>query len=161
MKSVWGELDQGVHEFQADLYSNELRDSYSGLMFVMKLVGSIAFMVIVIASLGLLGMVVYSVNVRIREIGIRKVLGAAETHLISLLSTGFLKLIVLAGIIASVISYLIVFYVILPRMAYKPDIGISEFLLAFVILLSPGLIFIFPSVLRASRTNPAETLKYE
>lgn len=161
MKSVWKEMDQGVHEFKADLYVNELRESYSDLVFIMKLIGSIAFMVIVIASLGLLGMVVYTVDVRIREIGIRKVLGAAEVQLVSLLSKGFLKLIVLAGIIASAISYAVVFYLILPRMAYKPNIGVLEFLLAFLILILPGLIFILPSVLRAARKNPAETLKYE
>ena len=161
MKSMWSDMDKGVHTFAADLYTNELKDAYSDMVFVMKLIGSIAFMVIVIASLGLLGMVVYTVEVRIREIGIRKVMGAGERQLVTLLSKGFLKLIVLAGFIASAIAYVIVFQVLLPQMAYKTDIGALEFVLGFAMLIIPGLLFIFPAVIRASRTNPAETLKYE
>lgn len=161
MKSVWSEVDQDVHEFSADLYSNQLKDAYSDMVFVMKLIGSIAFMVILIASLGLLGMVVYTVDVRVREIGIRKVLGADELQLVHMLSTGFLKMIFIAGMIASVLAYMIVFHLLLPQMAYKTEIGVTEFLMGFGALLLPGLLFIFPAVLKASRTNPAETLKYE
>ncbi len=161
MKSIWSEVDQDVHEFSAELYTTQLKDAYSDMVFVMKLIGSIAFMVILIASLGLLGMVVYTVDTRVREIGIRKVLGAAEFQLVRLLSTGFLRMILLAGVIASSIAYLIVFQVLLPQMAYKTEIGVVDFLMGFGALVLPGLLFIFPAVIKASRTNPAETLKYE
>ena len=67
--------------------------------------GFLAFMTITIACLGLLGMVIYNTETRRKEIGIRKVMGASVTTIISLLSRGFLKLVIIAGFIAMPIAY--------------------------------------------------------
>ena len=161
IKSIWKDLDENVHDYRGDFFSDQLIESYSGLTFIIEFVGTLAVLVILIASLGLLGMVIYTVEHRIREIGIRKTMGADEIKIVGLLSSGFLKLIVIAAIIAIVVAWVIVFQVILPNMVDKPEIGVLEFLTAFIILVIPTISTILPAVIRASRTNPAIVLRSE
>ncbi len=72
-----------------------------------KIVGLVGFLAIVIACLGLLGMVTYAVEGKVKEVGIRKVLGASEKNLVWLLSKGFIFLLGLAICIAIPISILV------------------------------------------------------
>jgi putative ABC transport system permease protein len=53
-----------------------------------------------IASLGLLGLVIYTIEVKRKEISIRKIIGASEKHLVRMLLQRFIKLIFIAGLIA-------------------------------------------------------------
>lgn len=161
IERTWLDLDEGVHDFRGDFFIQQLKDSYDGLTFVMKFVGTFAFLIISIATLGLLGIVIYSIEQRTKEIGIRKTMGAGDFKIVGLLSSSFLKLVAFAGLIAVVIAWLVIFQVILPEMIDKPDIGIKEFILAFVILILPAFLAIFPMVLKASRTNPAVVLRNE
>jgi ABC-type antimicrobial peptide transport system permease subunit len=67
---------------------------------MIKVIGFLAFLAISIASMGLFGMVVFTTETRLKEISIRKVLGASEEKLVYLLSKGFLFLLCLAALIA-------------------------------------------------------------
>jgi putative ABC transport system permease protein len=70
-----------------------------------SLMGYLAFMVVAIATLGLLGLVTYTVEVKRKEISIRKVIGADKRQLVILLSRGFIKVLFIAGFIATPIGY--------------------------------------------------------
>ena len=157
----WNEVDGGVHQFSAELFTDQLKASYEDLVVMVKMVGSLAAVVITISGLGLLGMVVYIVETRIREIGIRKTLGATQANLMQMLSKGFLIIVVISGLVASLLSSLIIYQVLLPQMATTIDVGVWQFLLGFMVLLIPSILFILPAVYRAAQTNPALTLKSE
>jgi putative ABC transport system permease protein len=72
-----------------------------------SLLGFLSFIAISIATLGLLGLVVYTVEVKSKEISIRKIIGAGEKQIINICQTGFIKLLFIAGLIAMPIGWLL------------------------------------------------------
>lgn len=115
---------------------------------------------IFISCLGLLGLVIYITNQRTKEIGIRKVIGATVTQLVTLLSKDFLRLVVIAFVIAVPIAWW-GSHAWLQNFAYKTTLnwwiflagGVSMLLIAFVIL---GI-----RTFKAARANPVTALRSE
>lgn len=120
----------------------------------------LAFVTISIASLGLLGLVIYTVETRQKEISIRKVIGAEVSQLMMLLSKGFVKLIVVAGLIATPVG-LILSVLFLQNFANRVSIGIGTLLFGFLFLLVIGLVTILSNTYRASSVNPVKNLRVE
>ncbi|MFC1554703.1 ABC transporter permease [candidate division KSB1 bacterium] len=115
---------------------------------------------IIIAMLGLLGLSFYMVEQRTKEIGIRKVLGANVLKIMVLLSKGFTKWIMIAYVLAGMISI----YTIdrwLRNFAYKADIGWYYYILPGVIILVLALLSVGYQIFKAARSNPVDSLKYE
>jgi putative ABC transport system permease protein len=73
---------------------------YHGDILVSKLATYFAFITIFISCLGLFGLAAYTAEKRVKEVGIRKVLGASVPHIVAMLSKDFLKLVLIANIIA-------------------------------------------------------------
>ena len=122
--------------------------------------GFLAFISISIASLGLLGLVVYTVETRQKEIGIRKIIGANVKQLLVLLSKGFLKLLLVAGLIAMPVGY-IVSFMFLQNFANRVSFGIGSLLFCFMFLLLIGLTTILVNTYRAATANPVKSLRNE
>ena len=122
--------------------------------------GFLAFITITIACLGLLGLVIYTVETRQKEISIRKVIGASVNQLMFLLSKGFLKLLLIAGLIAMPLGYLASFF-FLQNFANKVPFGLGTLLLCFLFLLAIGLVTILLNTYKASITNPVKNLRTE
>jgi ABC-type antimicrobial peptide transport system permease subunit len=160
IETVWKKIDP-VHPLDAKFYDVQIEEAYQGLKASMKVGGFLAFLVICIASIGLLGMVVFSTETRLREISIRKVLGASEAGLLYLLSKGFVSLLVVASVVGLAITYAVFSNVILPQLANAAPLTIWEGLLGVLVVLSIALTFIGTHTLKVSRTNPAEVLKTE
>ncbi|MEX1240511.1 MAG: ABC transporter permease [Cyclobacteriaceae bacterium] len=115
---------------------------------------------IFIACLGLLGLISYTVVQRMKEIGIRKVLGASESSIIRLLTKDFLKLVIIAFLIATPIAW----YVLrewLADFAYRIEIGAGVFLLAGLGALLIALATVSWQSIRAALANPVDSLKDE
>lgn len=123
-----------------------------------SLLGFLAFMTITIACLGLLGLVIYTVETKRKEISIRKVIGAEVQQLMLLLSRGFIKLLMIAGLIAMPVGYVLSF-IFLQAFAKRIDLGLSWLLLCFGFLLMVGLFTILSQTYRASIANPVKSLK--
>ncbi|MCD4747281.1 MAG: ABC transporter permease [Bacteroidales bacterium] len=117
-------------------------------------------LIIFIASLGLFGLVSFMAEQRTKEIGIRKVLGANVANIIILLSKEFIKLILIAIIIAWPIAFLLIDEW-LNHFAYRTDINWFVFILAGLFALIIVLLITAYKAYIASRTNPVDTLKYE
>lgn len=115
---------------------------------------------IVISCLGLLGLVIYTTNQRTKEIGIRKVMGASVSQIITLLSKEFLKLILLAFIIAAPIVWLVA-NKWLQNFAYRIDINIWLFIIGGLIMLLPTLIILFLRTYNTAIANPVDSLRSE
>ncbi len=113
---------------------------------------------ILISSIGLFGLVLFFARRKMKEIGIRKVLGFSTASLYYNLSSGFLKLLFISVVIAWPGAYGV--YKYLPG-AHKYPIQIWEFLLATGILFVVALITISYQILKAARTRPVEVLKDE
>lgn len=125
-----------------------------------SLLGFLAFMSITIASLGLLGLVVYTVETRRKEISVRKIVGASIQQLIFLLSGGFIILLIVSGIIALPIGF-ILSEMFLMNFVNRVPFGMGELMLCFGLLLSIGLITILSQTYKASIENPSKNLRSE
>ena len=141
-----------LDEQYAALYSAEQRTG--------KIFTSFAIVAIIIASLGLFGLAAFSIRQRVKEIGIRKVLGASSGTITGMLSAEFLKLV---GI-AIVVSVPVTWYAMhkwLQDFAYRIDISWWVFVLAgFIAILVAFVTVSFQSV-RAALANPVKSLRSE
>ena len=119
-----------------------------------------AILTIFIACLGLFGLASFMVRKKIKEVSIRKVLGANRTQLFILLSKTFIFQIIIASIIAVPISWYIM-STWLGYFAYKIDLGVLVYFIAGGMALLIALMTTGYQSIKATTVNPAETLKSE
>ncbi len=134
------------------LYQNEQR---TGLLF-----NIFAGIAIFISCLGLFGLAAYTAQMRTKEIGVRKVLGASVPGIIQLLAKDFVKLVVIAIVIATPIAW----YVMntwLQDFAYKINLSWSVFVIAGVVAILIALITISFQSIKAAIANPVKSLRTE
>jgi putative ABC transport system permease protein len=135
---------------------------FYNIMFgdLVSVLGVIAFLAIMISCLGLLGMATYTIETRVKEIAIRKVLGSANKDLILLLSKGFLKLLAVSVIIGVPAAWFIN-DLWLEMIAYRTEISMSVILTSVSVLIGLGAITVGSQTFRAAFTNPIDNLKNE
>ncbi len=139
-------------EYFADMYEPEIRTS--------KLFSSFAGLAIIIACLGLFGLITFAAEQRTKEIGIRKVMGSSVIGIVLLLSKEFAKWILIANIIAMPIA----FYLMdrwLQNFAYKTEIGIWIFILTAVLVFFISFITVSCQAVKAALANPVNSLRFE
>ena len=119
-----------------------------------------SLLAIFIACLGLFGLANYSSEQKRKEIGIRKVYGASNRSILTLLSSDFTKWVILANILAWPLAYWAMDKW-LQLFEYHTGISVWIFFLTFCITSLISLITIFYQVLHATKANPVETIKYE
>jgi putative ABC transport system permease protein len=125
-----------------------------------QIVGGFAFLAMFIACLGLLGMASYVAQQRTKEIAVRKVLGASVGRITILLSQDFVKLVLLANIIAWPVAYFAMNWW-LQDFAYRIDIGWQMFLLAGGAAIGIALLTVSTQAIKTALANPVEALRYE
>ncbi|MDO1444659.1 ABC transporter permease [Rhodocytophaga aerolata] len=160
IKAAWKKIDR-VHPLEASFYDDQIEQAYNQYSVMIKIIGFLSFLAISIASVGLFGMIVYSTETRLKEISIRKVLGASESSLIYQLSKGFLALLLIAAFIALPVTYLFFNFVVLREFVYHQPIGISELLLGVGVVMLLAIIMIGSQTLKAARNNPVNVLRNE
>jgi ABC-type antimicrobial peptide transport system permease subunit len=111
--------------------------------------------------MGLFGMVVFTTETRLKEISIRKVLGATEWMLIFLLSRGFLFLLTLSALVALPVTYFFFENFVLVSVTYHQPIGPGELLTGVLVVMLIAFVMIGSQTLKIARTNPANVLKNE
>ena len=160
IETAWRKIDK-VHPLEATFYEDQIQEAYNQFSVMIKVIGFLAFLAISIASMGLFGMVVFTTETRLKEISIRKVLGASEEKLVYLLSKGFLLLLSLAALIALPVTYLFFDKVVLSNFAYHEPIRLTEILMGFLVIMVIAFVMVLSQTLKVARTNPAEVLKNE
>ncbi len=158
IESVWKKIDR-VHPFQAKFYEQEIEEAYNEFSTMIKVIGLLSLLAISIASMGLFGMVVFTTETRLKEISIRKVMGASAGSLIFLLSRGFLVLLSLSALIALPVTYLFFENVVLTHFPYHTPVRVTELLIGLLAVLLIAFIMIGSQTLKAAKSNPAEVLK--
>ncbi len=160
LAEIWEEVDP-VHPLDAKFYDQQIEEAYGQFAVMIKVIGFLAFLAVCIASMGLFGMVVFTTETRLKEISIRKVLGAGEGNLIYLLGRGFLILLAVSTAISLPVTYLFFDRVVLARFAYHVPIGMAELLGGVAGVLAIACLMIGTQTLKAARTNPAQILRNE
>ncbi|MCW3092861.1 MAG: hypothetical protein JWP81_3930 [Ferruginibacter sp.] len=158
LHTTWKKINPD-EAFNYNWFNRQFYESKSATGTV-SMLGLLAFMGITIASLGLLGMVVYTVEGRTREISIRKVMGAGVAAIVSLLSKSFLKLVMIAIVIAAPIGW-ICSYIFLQIFAVRVQVGVGIIVLASAAVLAVSLLVIGSQVFRVAAANPAGNLRAE
>ncbi len=121
----------------------------------------LGIMAILLSCMGLLGLSSFSVERRIKEIGIRKVLGASVTGVVGMLVKSFLKLVVIANLIAMPITYLLSAQMNRFFYAYPADIGVGIFIFTLIASFIVAFLAVMSQTLKAAHSNPVDALKYE
>ena len=145
---------------QMQYYNDKINVLYQNETNTFKLILFFSFIAIVIACLGLYGLISYIVVQRTKEISIRKVLGAPVINLVNLVTRQFIYLVAFSCLIA----WPIAFYLVkswLNNYAYKIDLNFWIFIIAAIILLVITLLTILYQAIKISLVNPVDTLKYE
>jgi putative ABC transport system permease protein len=125
-----------------------------------NLAGLFAGLTIFISCLGLFGLATYMAESRIKEIGIRKVLGCTVTGITALLSKDFLKLVVISFVIASPVAYWAM-YQWLQGYTYRIDIPWWVFALAGSLSMLIALATVSYQAIKAAMSNPVKSLRSE
>ncbi len=119
-----------------------------------------SFFALFVACLGVLGLTSLAITRRTKEIGIRKVLGASNHHIVALLSREFVVLILIANLIAWPIAHYGVKHW-LRDFAYRIDAGMGLFLIGGLLVFITALLTIGIQALKAAQRNPVHALRYE
>jgi putative ABC transport system permease protein len=125
-----------------------------------SVVAIMAGLAILIACMGLFGLAAITTRKKVKEIGIRKVLGATETQITLLLSRNFSLLLILSFVIASPITYWLL-QRWLEGFAYRISVNPLLFVLGGVIALAIALLTISYHTVKSARSNPVDSLRYE
>ncbi len=122
--------------------------------------GYCSALAIFIACLGLFGLAAYSAERRTKEIGIRKVLGASVNGIVTLMSKDFVKLVLVANVIAWPVAWFAMNNW-LQNFAYRVNIGWGVFFLAGALALVIALVTVSAQAVKAAMANPVDSLRYE
>lgn len=161
LAQVWKQLDP-VHPLEATWMEEEIDEAYerAGFGDVLWVVGYVSVLAIVLACLGMLGMAMYATTVRLKEIGIRKVMGAEPWQVVATLSQSFLWLILIALAIGLPLGYFLG-ESYLESYAFRIPISVGLLSLGTAIILGLGLVTIMSQTWKATTLNPVETLRHE
>ena len=159
MKQTWTKLVP-ERPFDFTFQDEQVAKLYSNEQSFQKLFSYFTIVAIMIACLGLLGLSAYTAQQRTKEIGIRKVLGASVMNITQLLSTDFLKLVV----IAIVISIPVAWYLMerwLESFAYHIQINGWVFAIAGAVAVCIALLTVSFQSIKAAVANPVNSLRNE
>jgi putative ABC transport system permease protein len=148
------------HPFEYQFLDDHFADVYRADTQISSIVGVLAGLAILISCLGLFGLASYSAEKRIKEIGIRKVLGASVQNIVRMLSKDFLKRV----LIATVIAWPLAWWAMnkwLQDFAYRIGMSWWIFIAAGAVALVIALVTISLMAIKAAVTNPVKSLRSE
>jgi putative ABC transport system permease protein len=159
IRDKWNEVYAG-EPFDYQFIDENLKRQYTSEANLGKIISSATILAVFIGCLGLFGLSTLTMTSRLREVSIRKVLGASGKNLLLSLNKGFVILIILSIVIASPFTY----YAMsewLTAFEYKIEISPMIFILAGAIAMMVSLLTVSYQSLRAIHTNPAQALRME
>lgn len=159
IEKVWKEF-LPHRPFEYTFLSEQYRNLYETEQQQGKLFTIFSGLAILIACLGLFGLATFNTLQRVKEIGIRKVLGASVPNIVQLLSREIIVLVLIANLVAWPVAW----YFMnewLEGFAYKIGVNVWLYLLAGVAAIMIALLTVSIQTIKAALTNPANTLRYE
>lgn len=162
IQTLYHNADAGMagQPFTYSFMDDDFNHLYQSEQNTGKIFISFAFFAVLIACLGLFGLVTYAAEQRTKEIGIRKVLGASVNNIVGMLSGDFLKLVGIAVVIAFPIAW----YAMnrwLQDFAYRTNISWWVFVVAALLAIAITVATVSFRALKAALVNPVTSLKTE
>ena len=159
VEQTWKSL---IHDtpFEYSFLDDNIQKQYSSDRKISRIVTSFGLIAMAICGLGLYGLSSYMAERRFKEIGIRKVMGASVSQIVSMMSTEFVKLVLIAFVIAVPVAW----YCMtkwLEGFSYKTPIEWSIFVLAGLIALTIAMVTISFESIKSAISNPVDSLRSE
>jgi putative ABC transport system permease protein len=159
IQRTYGKFNPG-YPFEFTFLDDEIDKLYNDDRRTLKIFNYFTFIAIFISCLGLFGLAAFMAQLRTKEVGVRRVLGAPIPNIVLLLSKEFLALVVFANIFAWPIAY-IVMNKWLHNFAYRTTPGYLTFILSALLALVIALATVIYQSIKAATINPVDALKYE
>ncbi len=159
IKSNWDEILPN-YPLEYNFLNDQLQAQYEADRTQNKLISSMTFLCIVISLIGLTGLTSFNIGQRRKEIGIRKVLGAMSVQIVLFMYSGTLKLIALAGVIATPLAYLVISRWS-QNFEYQAAINIGLLAVGLFSALLLTFLLVGSLVIKTARKNPVDSLRYE
>ena len=159
LQEKWKTIDPG-HPFNFFFLDEYFGRQYASDERLSNIFGAFTLFAIFIACLGLFGMASFMAEQKTKEIGIRKVLGASIPGVVTLMSRDFIKLVLVANVIAWPIAYFTM-RSWLQNFAYQAGINIWIFLQTAALAIGIALITVSYQSIKSAFTNPVDAIKYE
>jgi len=159
LETTWKKFDR-VHSFEFQFFDAQVEENYRDFKDLAGIIGLTAGLALMIACLGQLGIVTFNMETRVKEIGLRKVLGASVSQVVLLLSKDFVKLIAIAMIVAAPLAWYINNFwlqAIANRVAFHwwiLGLGVAS-------TLALAGVTIGTQTIKAALANPVEALRHE
>jgi len=125
-----------------------------------KIIFSFGLVTLVTSIFGLIGFATFNAKMRIKEIAVRRILGATTTSLLKLLNLDFVKLVLIAMFLADIIAF-IYMHKWFSFFAYRINMPISVFLMVNLSIIFITTLTVSLQSIRAIKENPVKALKYE
>jgi putative ABC transport system permease protein len=148
------------YPFSYAFLDREIDSMYHSEQKLAEILGYFTMLAILISCMGIYALIAFTIRKKVREIGIRKVLGSSVPGIVKLLSHTFFKWIMLANLIAWPIGFLAMGKW-LDNFAYRINLTLPVFVLATVLSLMVAAIPIVSQSVRAAFANPIDTIRYE
>jgi putative ABC transport system permease protein len=158
-KDVWGSIDP-YHDLEGSFLEHQIKDYYGIFGDVLYTVGFATILAIVVACLGLFGMATYSIQTRLKEVGVRKVFGSQSRSVALLIGRTFIIMLVIAAVIAAPLAYLLN-STWLKFLAFHVAFGVGTLFTGIIIVFILGILTVLSQTLKAANSNPVDILKYE
>ena len=149
-----------AYPFEYQFVDQEFGKKFLTEELISKITNIFAGLAIFICCIGLAGLASFTIEKRIREIGIRKVLGATVQQLLMLISKEFLKLVLIAFVIAVPVTWWLMTNW-LAKYTYRIDISLWMFAVVGVVVLLLTLLVVSLNTMRAAVSNPVKSLRTE
>jgi len=159
VETIWHK-DLPATPFEYSFLDEEVRKQYDSEITLSRIINSFTIMAILISCLGLFGLAAFSAEQRKKEIGVRKVLGASVLGIVQLLSKDFVRLVMIAIIIATPVAWWAASKW-LDAFAYKTDISWWIFALAGLLAVFIALFTVSFQAIKAAVANPIKSLRTE
>ena len=159
IKSAWKSMNP-EWPFEYSFLDQDIDNQYKKEIKLSETIQYFTFLAIFIACTGMLGLVSFTTSQRAKEVSIRKVLGASISTLVKLLTQGYIKLVIIALLIAIIPGYLLAQHW-LSDFAYRIDLTFDVFFIAGSLTLLIALITVSYHSIKISLLNPVDNLRDE
>ncbi|MFC2123770.1 ABC transporter permease [Bacteroidota bacterium] len=159
MEEKWKEINKDL-AFEPEYMNHQLEEANAVIEDIGYIIGFISILAVSIACLGLLGMVIFITQTKVKEIGIRKVHGASNNDMVLQLSKGFLIMLLIATVVTTPVAK-VINDVWLMEFAVRVQFGVGILVIGIFIMLVLGLLTIFSQTVKVAKTNPVQALRYE
>ena len=159
LETAWKQFNP-QQPFEYSFLDDNIQKQYETENTLLKIINSFTILAIFISCLGLFGLAAFTAEQRVKEIGIRKVLGANVRDLVALLSKDFLKLVIIACIITAPLAWWAM-NKWLQDFAYRVNVSWWVFVVSGTIALLIAMITVSFQAIKAALSNPVKSLRTE